>query len=66
MNIEKHAQAHISKDAKVRITTDGLVGNKIVVISGGSDDGAPIADNGYLQSEHRAGTEELMTTLAGQ
>ena len=63
MNIEQHAQPHIRKDARVRITTDGLVGNKIVVISGGSDSGPVVANNDDLQSEHKAGTEELMTTL---
>ena len=63
MNIEQQAQPHIRKDSRVRITTDGLVGNKIVVISGGSDSGATVANNDHLQSEHKAGTEELMTTL---
>jgi phospholipid/cholesterol/gamma-HCH transport system substrate-binding protein len=63
LNVEKQAQAHIRKDSKARITTDGLVGNKIVVIDGGSDQAQPVADNDSLQSEHVAGTQELMTTL---
>jgi phospholipid/cholesterol/gamma-HCH transport system substrate-binding protein len=63
LNVEKQAQAHIRKDSKARITTDGLVGNKIVVIDGGSDQAPPVADNDSLQSEHVAGTQELMTTL---
>src|SRR5882757_5615810 len=44
LNIEKKAQAHIAGDSKARISTDGLVGNKIVVISGGSDGAPAIAD----------------------
>jgi phospholipid/cholesterol/gamma-HCH transport system substrate-binding protein len=63
LNVEKQAQSHIRKDSKARITTDGLVGNKIVVIDGGSDQARPVADNDSLQSEHIPGTQELMTTL---
>jgi phospholipid/cholesterol/gamma-HCH transport system substrate-binding protein len=63
LNIERQAQPHIRKDAKVRISTDGLVGNKIVVISGGSDSAQPVANNDRLESEHLAGTQELMSTL---
>lgn len=63
LNVEKQAQPHIRKDSKARITTDGLVGNKIVVIDGGSDESPVVADNDSLQAEHVAGTQELMTTL---
>ena len=63
LNVEKQAQPHIRKDSKARISTDGLVGNKIVVIDGGSDQAPLVADNDSLQSEHVAGTQELMTTL---
>ena len=37
LNIEKQAQPHIRKDTKAKVGTDGLVGNKIVVLSGGSE-----------------------------
>jgi len=63
LSIEKKAQPHIRKDSKCRISTDGLVGNKIVVIDGGSDGSPLVADNDSLQSEHIAGTQELMNTL---
>jgi phospholipid/cholesterol/gamma-HCH transport system substrate-binding protein len=63
LNIEKEAQAHIRKDARARISTDGLVGNKIVVITGGTPDSPPIAENDILQSEHIAGMQDMMTTL---
>ena len=32
LNVEEKAQPHIRKDSKARISTDGLVGNKIVII----------------------------------
>jgi phospholipid/cholesterol/gamma-HCH transport system substrate-binding protein len=65
LSIERQAQSHIRKDAKARISTDGLVGNKIVVISNGSSsDSMPaIADNDLLQTERLAGMQEMMTTL---
>jgi phospholipid/cholesterol/gamma-HCH transport system substrate-binding protein len=63
LSIEHQAQPHIRKDARARVGTDGLVGNKIVIISGGSDDLPPIADNDTLQSEHVAGAQEMLSTL---
>jgi len=63
LNIESKAQPHIAKDSKARISTDGLIGNKIVVISGGTDGIPFIADNDSLQSQHLAGTQEMFATL---
>jgi phospholipid/cholesterol/gamma-HCH transport system substrate-binding protein len=63
LNVERQAQTHIRKDAKARISTDGLVGNKIVVLTGGSDGEPPVADNDRLESEHLAGPQEIMSTL---
>jgi phospholipid/cholesterol/gamma-HCH transport system substrate-binding protein len=63
MNVERQAQPHIRKDTKARISTDGLVGNKIVVLSGGSDSVPAVADNDRLESEQQAGMQEMMSTL---
>lgn len=63
LDVERRAQPHIRKDSKAHIGTDGLVGNKIVIIDGGSDGSPPIADNDSLQSEHLEGTQEMLTTL---
>src|ERR1700744_3897645 len=63
LNIERQAQAHIRKDAKARISTDGLVGNKIVVITGGTLNAPVVSDNDQLEPEHLAGMQEMMTTL---
>jgi phospholipid/cholesterol/gamma-HCH transport system substrate-binding protein len=63
LNVETQAQPHIRKDTRARVTTDGLVGNKIVVLSGGSDSAAPVADNDRLQSEQVVGMQEMMGTL---
>ncbi len=63
LNIEEKAQPHIRKDSKARISTDGLVGNKIVIIDGGSDSAQPIVNNDRLNAEHLAGTQEMFATL---
>lgn len=63
LNVERQAQPHIRKDTKARISTDGLVGNKIVVLSGGSDSMPAVADNDRLESEQQAGMQEMMSTL---
>lgn len=63
LSIDKQAQPHIRKDSKCRISTDGLIGNKINVIDGGSDTSPVIENNDSLRSERLAGTEELMSTL---
>lgn len=63
LSIDKQAQPHIRKDSKCRISTDGLIGNKIIVIDGGSDASPMVENNDSLPSEHLAGTEELMSTL---
>src|SRR5579872_2923934 len=63
IGIEKNAQPHIRKDCKARISTDGLVGNKIVIIEGGSDASPLVANNDSLHGEQLAGTQEMMNTL---
>jgi phospholipid/cholesterol/gamma-HCH transport system substrate-binding protein len=63
LNIEKLAQPHIRKDTKAKVSTDGLVGNKIVVLTGGSEAAGAVADNDRLESDHELGLQEMMGTL---
>lgn len=63
MNIDHKAQQHIRRDAKVKIGTDGLVGNKIVVIYGGTAGAQVVAAGDVLQTEHQVGMQEMMSTL---
>jgi|SRR6185312_7187066 len=63
LSIERQAQPHIRKDAKARVSTDGLVGNKIVVLTDGSDNMPAVADNDRLQSERLPGMQEMLGTL---
>jgi phospholipid/cholesterol/gamma-HCH transport system substrate-binding protein len=63
MNIEKTAAAHIHKDAKAKIGSDGLIGNKIVIIYGGSVATAPVAKDDFLTVEKALSTEDMLVTL---
>ncbi|HEV7349909.1 MlaD family protein [Telluribacter sp.] len=63
LNIEEKSQEFIRQDAKARISTDGLIGNKIVVIYGGTPKVPPIEDGARLAVEQTEGTEQMMKTL---
>jgi len=63
LRIEQDAQLHITKDAKAKISTDGFIGNRIVVIYGGTPAAAPIQAGDRLISEKSTGTDELLATL---
>ncbi len=63
MDIDENVQAYIHRNAGVRISSDGLIGNKIIVIDGGSPQ-APIVQNGdMLQAEKVLSTDDIMKTI---
>lgn len=62
-NIEEEARKYIHKNAFAKIGSEGIIGNRTIVIYGGSE-GAPIIENGdVLQTEAQLSTEEMMQTL---
>ena len=63
MNIENEVQSHIHKDAKARIGSDGLIGNKIVIIYGGDSTMPQIEKDGFLQVEKALSTDDMLATL---
>jgi len=63
LNIEDKARQHIRKDSRARVSTDGLVGNKIVIIEGGSDSAAAVAGNDRIDAAATASTQQLFATL---
>jgi phospholipid/cholesterol/gamma-HCH transport system substrate-binding protein len=63
MNIESNAQTFIMKDAKAKVSSDGFIGNKIIVIYGGSENSSPIADNDVLAVENGLSTDEVLATF---
>jgi len=64
MNIEKSSSKFIHKNATAKISSDGLIGNRIVVIYGGTPEYPAIQEGDVLGIEKLLNTEELMKTLS--
>jgi len=63
LNVEKKAQNYISKDAKVKISTDGLIGNKVILIFGGTSQKENVQEGDTLSVEKMISTENVLNTL---
>jgi phospholipid/cholesterol/gamma-HCH transport system substrate-binding protein len=63
MSVDASTQQYIHNNAGVRISSDGLIGNKIIVIDGGSPQAPVIKDGDVLQSEKLLSTDDVMKTL---
>jgi phospholipid/cholesterol/gamma-HCH transport system substrate-binding protein len=63
MSIDASTQQYIHRNAGVRISSDGFIGNKIIVIDGGSPQAPMVRDGDVLQSEKLLSTDDIMKTL---
>lgn len=63
MEIEEKSRPYIKKDAQVKLGSDGFIGNKVIVIFGGTEKSAPVDDGDALVSVRLISTEDMMTTL---
>ncbi len=63
MNIEEDAHKYIHKNAGASISSDGLIGNKIVVITGGSPKFPFVEDGDRLHVNTELSTDDIMKTL---
>lgn len=63
MNVEEQVTRFIRRDAFAKISTDGLIGNKIIVIYGGTATQPPVASGDVLRVEKAVSTEEMISTL---
>ena len=61
--IQSKASQYIRKDAKVKISSDGFIGNKILVIYGGTQDFPTIAEGDTLHAEKTFSSEDMINTL---
>ncbi len=64
MSIEEHSRQFIRKNAKAKISSDGLIGNKIIVIYGGSLQIPEVEDGDVLGVQKLLSTDEMMNTLS--
>lgn len=63
MNVEKAVADYIRKNSKATISSDGLIGNKIIVIYGGSTDSPAVENGDRLESVMPLDTDQMMETL---
>lgn len=62
-SIEEDVQKKIRTDTRVKLGSDGLIGNKIVVLYGGTAAAPEVQQGNTLQVDNGLGTEEMMATL---
>ncbi|MDF2157368.1 MlaD family protein [Algoriphagus sp. CAU 1675] len=63
MNVEEEVAEFIRKDSKATISSDGLIGNKIIVIYGGTTMAPPVVDGDRLEAVMPLDTDRMMETL---
>lgn len=63
ISVRKDAASLIRKNCKAKVSSDGLMGNKIVIIYGGTAEAGLVANGDILQSEKGISTEEMILTL---
>ncbi|MBD8489982.1 MCE family protein [Echinicola sp. CAU 1574] len=63
MNVDADTKEFIRKDSKATISSDGLIGNKIIVIYGGTTQAPAIEDGDRLQAVMPLDTDNMMETL---
>jgi phospholipid/cholesterol/gamma-HCH transport system substrate-binding protein len=63
MNIERKAQQYIRQDSKVKISSDGIIGNRILIIYGGSARSAEVKEGDTLEVEKTFSSEDMINTF---
>src|SRR6478752_7427718 len=63
LNVNKNAQSYLRKNVKVKLSSDGFIGNKVIVLYGGTKESPAIEEGDTLMVENHSITENLMNTL---
>jgi len=63
MAVDEASQQYVHRNAGVHIGSDGLIGNKIIVIDGGSPQAPVVQDGDVLQAEKMTSTDDMLKVL---
>lgn len=63
MAVDQASQQYLHRNAGVHIGSDGLIGNKIIVIDGGSPQAPVVQDGDVLQAEKMTSTDDMLKVL---
>jgi phospholipid/cholesterol/gamma-HCH transport system substrate-binding protein len=63
MNVDESSRQFIRKDSHVKVSTDGFIGHKIIVVYGGSFLSGAVAEGDTLTVDKFFSTEEMVTML---
>lgn len=63
LNIEEKVRSFIHKDATVKVSSEGLLGNKLVVLYGGSPASPIIENNDYVTAQVISPNDDIMVLL---
>ncbi len=63
LGIDDNARQYIRKNATASLGSDGLIGNKIVVLEGGTSDADPVENGDQIRTNEKTGTDAMMATL---
>ncbi|MCJ8163333.1 MlaD family protein [Pontibacter sp. E15-1] len=63
LSVEESAQQYIRKDAVARISSESFIGNKNIVIEGGTQKAPPVQDGDRITAVNPLDTDELVETL---
>jgi phospholipid/cholesterol/gamma-HCH transport system substrate-binding protein len=64
ISINENSVPYIHKNAKAKLSTDGLIGNKIIEIYGGTAESPHISEGDILNNDELLSTDEMMSTLS--
>ncbi|MHB1688031.1 MAG: MlaD family protein [Ignavibacteriaceae bacterium] len=65
MNLQTYIKRFIRTDTKASIESEGLVGNKVIVLKIGSSQAEPIKNGGVIQSEEPIGLTAIIAQTEG-
>ena len=63
LTVDENAHPYIHTNAMVKLGSDGLIGNKIIMIEGGNADAPVVKEGDTLRVEDEITTDQIMKTL---